>query len=111
MKFPCTKTSVGINNVSEFQNTGQLTCEKSGLYIFVVYVSRYSSNGAAFSLWRNSQTISNVMIDFGASYGTSYSGSGTVVVKINSGDILYARTNLNMMTHGDHSCFTVIKIN
>lgn len=109
MKFPSTKTSIGMNKLGEFQTTGKFVCEKSGVYLFSVYIAYTGNSNADFEMKKNSQLISRVMIKHGSINGI-FSGSGTVVVQINTGDILFANAWRNMMLYGDDSCFTVIKI-
>lgn len=112
MKFPSTKTSIGINNVAAFKTSGKFTCEKAGVYLFSVSIAYNGGTNADFELKKNSQLLSRVMIvhNSGHSSGTAYLGSGTVVVHINAGDILYANAWRNMMLYEVDSCFTVIKI-
>lgn len=74
IKFPITKTSIGINSVAEFEKTGQFIC---------------ATSGNKFGSYRNGQLIWYAMIEYGAS-GRHFSGSGTVVVQITPGDILSA---------------------
>lgn len=112
IKFPQIKTSSGINNVAEFQNTGKFTCEKSGFYLFTVHITKHGSDDSSFELQRNGQVISRVMILAGTHSDNYYSASGTVVVQINAGDTLFARVNRpTLSVTGTYSCFTVIKIN
>lgn len=111
IKFQSTKTSIGITNVDEFKSTGKFTCEKSGVYLFAVYITYYGSSDADFKLSKNGQTISYVMVVYGTHGNNYFSGSGTVVVQMNAGDILLAKTDDKMHIHGGYSCFTVLKIN
>lgn len=75
----------------------------------------FAYNGGAtadFEMRKNSQLISRVMIVYasGHSSGTRFSGSGTVVVQIIAGDVLFANAYRHMMLYDIDSCFTVIKI-
>ncbi|CAC5384650.1 unnamed protein product [Mytilus coruscus] len=111
IKFPSTKTSIGINSLTEFQNTGKFICEKAGVYLFAVYITYYGNYNADFELKKNNQRISIVMIVYGTHAGGNYySGSGTVVVQMNAGDILFAEANRHMTVAGSYNCFTVLKI-
>lgn len=114
MKFQSTITSIGISNIAKFKNTGHFTCEKSGIYLFSVYVAiqcgDHARNGD-FELYKNSDLISRVLIVLDGISGTYYSGSGTVAVQINTGDVLYANAWRNKMKIAYvHSSFTVIKM-
>ncbi|VDI72735.1 Hypothetical predicted protein [Mytilus galloprovincialis] len=109
IKFPVTKTSIGINNIAEFVKTGQFNCSKSGVYLFSVFVTRVGNGDSQFGMYRNDHPISSVMIEYGAK-GNHFSGSGTVVVQISAGDILSANTVSSFRVSGTYSCFTVIKI-
>lgn len=112
IKFPATKTSVGISNLAAFHSTGKLTCGKSGLYLFSVFIGYHGHSTADFVMYKNSQDISYVMIVDRVNSGNLFSGSGTVVVQMNVGDILFAKAYRNdMKVAGYYSCFTVLKIN
>lgn len=112
MKFPSTKTSIGMSNVGQFRTSGKFTCEKSGIYLFSVNIAYDGGATADFDMRKNSQLISRVMIVHasGHSSGTRFSGSGTVVVQINAGDVLFANAFRHMILYNIDSCFTVIKI-
>ncbi|VDI72738.1 Hypothetical predicted protein [Mytilus galloprovincialis] len=112
IKFPVTKTSIGINNVTEFHTTGTFTCETSGVYLLAVHIANSGNSNAVFALYKNSKVISYVMVVYGT-HSTDYnSGSGTVVVEMKAGDILLAKAIENFNVQGFfYSCFTVLKIN
>lgn len=67
-------------------------------------------SAADFVLLKNGRAISRVMVVNGANSGNYYSGSGTIAVQLNVGDILHAQAwrNMNVVSS---SCFTVLKIN
>lgn len=112
IKFPSTKTSIGINNLADFKTTGKFTCEKTGVYLFVVHVAyKGNDDNAQFIMYKNDQILSYVMIVYGTHGDNYFSGSGTVVVQLIAGDILIAKSNERMTVTGLYSCFTVLKIN
>ncbi|CAG2214663.1 unnamed protein product [Mytilus edulis] len=39
IKFPPIKAAISITNLSGFKNTGKFTCDKSGIYIFSVFIA------------------------------------------------------------------------
>lgn len=97
--------------MTEFHTTGTFTCEKSGVYLLAVHIANSGNSNAVFALYKNSKVISYVMVVYGT-HSTDYnSGSGTVVVQMNAGDILLAKAIENFNVQGSYSCFTVLKIN
>lgn len=98
--------------MAAFQNTGMFTCEKSGMYLFSVFIAHYGNEYVNYSLYKNQQHITFVMVNgvHSQSSKTYHSGSGTVVIELNVGDTLYAKMSGDDEIEGRLSCFTAIKI-
>lgn len=111
IQFPSTKTFIGISTLYDFQTTGTFNCEKSGVYLFAVFITNYGNFNADYVLYKNSQLLSQVVIVLGKHDYNYFSGWGTVVVQLNVGDTLLAKVNRNMRVAGSDSCFTVLRIN
>ncbi|CAC5426450.1 C1QL [Mytilus coruscus] len=94
--FPDTKTSLGIINLAEVIKTGKFTCEKSGVYLFAIYIAFNGNSNADFELYKNMQIVSRIMIVHGLHGGDFYSGSGTVVVLMTAGDVFFAKAYRDM---------------
>lgn len=63
-----------------------------------------------YQLKKNSITLSNVIVQGSHPSKTYHTGSGTVLVELNTGDTLYAYITLKKQIKGPYSCFNAVKI-
>lgn len=63
-----------------------------------------------YYLYKNSNSLSRVIISGSYQCSTYHAGSGTVVVQMDVGDTLYASMTSSNEIEGPYSCLTVIKI-
>lgn len=109
MKFDDVKYSIGISNVSAYENTGKFICELEGLYIIAASVMSQTV-GASYYIRLNKQFISNTYI--GDHSGNHYfTGAVTVTRKLNPADQVWLQAYGSWNFHGGlYSKFTIIKI-
>lgn len=109
MKFDDVKYSIGISNVSAYENTGKFICELEGLYIVSASVMSYTS-AAQYYISLNGNSISNTYI--GDHSGRNYfTGAVTVTRKLNPADQVWLEAYGSWNFYGGlFSKFTIIKI-
>lgn len=109
MKFDDVQYSVGVANVSAYENTGKFTCELEGLYIVSASVMSYTS-GARYFIKLNGNVISETYI--GDHSGSNYfTGAVTVTRKLNPADQVWLEAYGSWNFYGGmYSKFTIIKI-
>ncbi|XP_063426900.1 uncharacterized protein LOC134710467 [Mytilus trossulus] len=113
IKFPAIKTAIGITDLSGFQNTGKFTCDKSGIYIFSVFIAHDGKDYFEYFMNKNTNSLSRVIVSGDTQSSTPHTyhtGSGTVVVQMDVGDTLHASMTSSEEIEGRYSCLTVIKI-
>lgn len=110
IKFDNVVTQTGLNGISEFKTTGKFTCEKAGLYLISVHIAS-SVSGAAYHIKQNNVLLSHVYVGDHPSYDWSYTGTGTVTVQLQSGDLVWVQAGSSFYVYGGwYSCMSFVKI-
>ena len=107
IKFPNVQSNYGLQNMTQFKQTGIFTCEQKGLYMFFSSMMVYASD--AYFRWNvNSKTLSGTYV--GGNTKDHKSGSGMVTVELAVGDTVSLKSEGgNTLVH-QFSCYTLIKI-
>ena len=103
VKFPNVKSNYGIQNLTQFKQTGIFTCEQKGLYMF--FSNMVSNRANAYLIWylNNSTALSEISFKY-------QSGSGMITVELAVGDTVSLKSETDNISVHSFSCYTLIKI-
>lgn len=107
IKFPKKRTSVGVNNISLFINSGVFTCEYAGLYHISVTIMTKTSH-AYFEVRKNKlMIVPGYIPDHDKQYN---SGTINTVVEMNVNDKISVWKGNVKQYYSYYSCFTIVKL-
>ena len=107
VKFPYGETNYGLQNLTQFKQTGIFTCEQKGLYMFFSNIVSKTKDGYFRWYLNNSTSLSAIYIGYQAQY---QSGSGMVTVELAIGDTVSLKSMRNKLILDPATCYTLIKI-
>ena len=107
IKFPNVQSNYGLQNMTQFKQTGIFTCEQKGLYMF--FFSMMTSATNAYFRWNvNAKTLSGTYV--GGNADQYKSGSGMVTVELDVGDTVSLKSERSSIFVHGYSCYILIKI-